>query len=693
MKSSLILTCCCLFVACSSGSVETAAPGPQGGTPGGVTPGGCFDRDMDGYQSGTCNPSPNGVPRGGDCDDYSNAKSPGNREDCSNSVDNDCDGLVGAQDPDCMKECEDADNDGYQSALCNSDPRARGNDCDDNNPMINPGRPEQCGNMLDDDCKGGDLPCLANCEDRDRDGFGVGSGCYGPDCNDGDANVNPWATDVCTNNIDEDCDGQITQCRTDCIDRDGDGYGNGGSNCLGFDCNDEDARIHPGARELPGDNVDQDCNGSDLARGIACMGDRDGDGYGPNGVAPCLGLDCDEGDPRIHQGRVDGCDNGVDEDCSGADNICNPMMSACPGGGAPTIEICNGLDDDCDSRTDECARRGHECFDGNCVGTAGAPCASDNECAASLNLYCNLNLRECRVKDGEGCQSSGDCNPTASCEVGLCSSDQRCYQALSGPCEDSCDCASTYTCLNNSCVQCQSDFDCNRDQTRPLCSTGGFCVADVNFNFTPGDICENTCGEDMRDEDETPWINDGECDELGHPNNMSGAACDPGSDCGDCGVCVGCDSESSSTTMEDTLGRVLYEIFTCWNRSTSSEQPQGCARLNLPNIMTANGQMVFSIGGAESLEDTVCESGFLGGCNFDSLSGLGFSNNDAELLCDIWGCGIANLSNLEWTSNNALRPGTNDMCIFYSPSRAGFNAFDANRNAIIVDSCSTSDLF
>ena len=104
-----------------------------------------MDRDNDGYQAAYCNPSATGVPRGGDCDDYSNARSPGNREDCSNTLDNDCDGLVGARDPDCAKECEDADGDGYQNAACNSDPRNRGNDCDDNNPMINPGRAEQCG--------------------------------------------------------------------------------------------------------------------------------------------------------------------------------------------------------------------------------------------------------------------------------------------------------------------------------------------------------------------------------------------------------------------------------------------------------------------------------------------------------------------------------------------------------------------
>ena len=109
--------------------------------------------------------------------------------------------------------------------------------------------------------------------------------------------------------------------------------------------------------------------------------------------------------------------------------------------------------------------------------------------------------------------------------------------------------------------------------------------------------------------------------------------------------------------------------------------------------MTANGQNTFSIGGADALQDTVCSGGLLGGCDFDNLANLGFSQNDAELLCDIWGCGIANLTNLEWSANNTIRPSTNDMCIFYSPSRSGFNAFDANRNAIIVERCSLSELF
>ena len=106
---ALVLSISLLFISCASDGVEQSQPGVpgQGGDNQNPMTGACFDRDADGYQDANCNPSKNGIPRGGDCDDYSSARSPGKREDCSNNVDNDCDGLVGARDPDCMKECED----------------------------------------------------------------------------------------------------------------------------------------------------------------------------------------------------------------------------------------------------------------------------------------------------------------------------------------------------------------------------------------------------------------------------------------------------------------------------------------------------------------------------------------------------------------------------------------------------------
>ena len=97
------------------------------------------------------------------------------------------------------------------------------------------------------------------------------------DCNDGNASINPGATEICGDGIDNNCDGQIdegcTVSYTYYFDGDGDGYGKTNSPItsssptppagyakLDGDCNDGNASVNPGATEIC-DGIDNNCDG------------------------------------------------------------------------------------------------------------------------------------------------------------------------------------------------------------------------------------------------------------------------------------------------------------------------------------------------------------------------------------------------------------------------------------------------
>ena len=125
-------------------------------------------------------------------------------------------------------------------------------------------------------------------------------------------------------------------------DNDGDGskpYVAGG------DCNDtgSGSAIHPGAAEIPGNLIDDNCDGRADETGPGSGSnstnttDADGDGF-----SPAQG-DCDDTNPSIHPGAVEICGNGLDEDCDGvADRSvdANGNVTACsPYGGSAVIPL------------------------------------------------------------------------------------------------------------------------------------------------------------------------------------------------------------------------------------------------------------------------------------------------------------------------------------------------------------------
>ncbi len=129
------------------------------------------------------------------------------------------------------------------------------------------------------------LGCLAF-SDHDGDGVTALMG----DCDDDNGDVFPGAEELC-NGLDDDCDGSIDgfdAVGSGYLDADGDGYGTDWL-CepsldlapTGGDCNDGDPAIHPGADEVCNE-VDDDCDGvaDDGAGPLTWWPDSDGDGYG-----------------------------------------------------------------------------------------------------------------------------------------------------------------------------------------------------------------------------------------------------------------------------------------------------------------------------------------------------------------------------------------------------------------------------
>lgn len=112
-------------------------------------------------------------------------------------------------------------------------------DCNDLNPAVNPSITEICGDGVDQNCSGGDEICSADPRDidNDQDGLTENQG----DCDDSDPTISASASDIPGDGIDQDCDGQdkiityISPGLQQCIDAAGGSYQISSLICNGID--------------------------------------------------------------------------------------------------------------------------------------------------------------------------------------------------------------------------------------------------------------------------------------------------------------------------------------------------------------------------------------------------------------------------------------------------------------------------
>jgi len=373
-----------------------------------------------------------------------------------------CDGL----DNDCDENYDedfDADHDTYSTCGTRTTTgEAVAADCDDLDPLINPGRMETC-NGKDDDCDGetdedqGDTSC----------GFGV---CFHTveNCINGLKQVcdpQEGASPEICDGLDNDCDGKIDED----FDADHDTFTTCGTltttgETVAVDCDDLDPLINPGRMETC-NGKDDDCDGlfdEDF--------DADRDTFTTCGTLTTTGetvaADCDDFDPLINPGRVEICD-GLDNDCDGkidedfdADHdtftTCGTLTTTgesvtadCDDGNAeinPGMkDVCNLVDDDCDGETDEQPDADDSCSDdfycngqevceaGACKHADAVPCPwwpCDEE-----NQVCEICTSDANCDEGDECQephcdSAGRCDNITilgkicddgvECTVGIC---------------------------------------------------------------------------------------------------------------------------------------------------------------------------------------------------------------------------------------------------------------------------------
>ena len=349
------------------------------------------------------------------------------------------------------------------------------------------------------------------------------------------------------NSVDDDCDGNTDEgfvVGVACDDGDsGVCLGTGVTECNatgdGTTCNITDPGAMPGVEGC--DGIDNDCDAS-VDEGLDCIPDCT-----PTGPEVCDGVDND------CNGAIDEDDPALGETCGATDmglcelgiNVCIAGTLVCIGETAPQVEVCNGLDDDCDGVADNMAPCPADtaCVDGGCrIECAGGEfsCPPGFDCVdAAGDQYCvpgpciNCTPEQACINDmcvdlceNVNCEANEECRDGVcyDCHVLGCPDGQLCNasQCVDDPCANvDCQgapgCEGGCSCVGGACVPDCNDEDCPDGES---CAADGSCQADPcgvgdcaidevcvdgecqidrcdEISCEPGDVCAgNECVDD-----------------------------------------------------------------------------------------------------------------------------------------------------------------------------------------------------